>query len=74
MRQQVTRAEHDAPVERLLPAVEPAKHERRREQLEGAAHQEALIGAVAEQRAGGGFENVHAEPAEAGAFDDCEAR
>ena len=42
----VARFEADAPVEPLLAGIDAREHGRGRQQLEGAAHREALVGAV----------------------------
>jgi hypothetical protein len=62
----------DAAVQRVLSAIDALQHERAGQQLEGAAHQEALVGPVLEARAGRGVEDRDAEAAAARAVEGRE--
>src|SRR5581483_5289798 len=53
----------------FLSRIDARKHGRRREQLEGAAHREALFGAIFESYARSGVEHSNAEAASDPGFD-----
>ena len=63
----------DAPLELLLLLIDAREHQGRRQSLECAAHQDALVGTVFEAFAGGQIEDRHADAAGMLAFQLGEA-
>jgi hypothetical protein len=68
VREQVGLAHRHAPVEQRRRALGLAEHGGRQHALEGAAHREALVLAMADAAAAGGVQQGHAQAAGAGLF------
>jgi hypothetical protein len=74
IRHQCLSVVHDAALKLFFAAIDPRKHQRRRQQLEGAAQCEALLAPMVDPPAAVDIEDRHPEAAAVGPFERHQLR
>jgi hypothetical protein len=71
---EIARGKDDAAVESLFAAIDAGQHQGRRQELEGAAHREALVAPIGDAPAARRVEHRHAEAAAMAPFERAQRR